>query len=96
MRHLKFTLRLSSVALFALALLTPMLPARTNVIAEAGRAPAVGDKDDKEKRNDRDDVGIQHQVRWQRIDRELWWGSQPEGKGGTPPGFREPGLKGGR
>src|SRR5687768_11270973 len=52
MRHLKSTLRLSCVALFALALLMPMLPAHTNVIADAGRAPAVGDQDDRGKRND--------------------------------------------
>jgi len=29
-----------------------MLPAHTNVIADAGRAPAVGDQDDRGKRND--------------------------------------------
>src|SRR5687767_15708364 len=52
MRHLKSTLRLSCVALFALALLMPMLPAHTNVIADAGRAPADGDQDDRGKRND--------------------------------------------
>src|SRR5688500_20232990 len=52
MRHLKFTLRLSSVALLALALLMPMLPAHTNVIADAGRAPADGDQDDRGKRHD--------------------------------------------
>ena len=45
LRHLKYALRLLVVALFALALLTPALPARTTTIAHARPASAVADDD---------------------------------------------------
>ena len=53
MRHLKYSLRLLVVALFALALLTPALPAHTTTIANA--APASPTADDQNRDDDDDD-----------------------------------------